>query len=182
MNTDSERRTRFETIADEVFEPLQRYLRRRIERDHAEDVLADVMLTVWRRLDDAPTDRVLPWCYGIARRTLANERRGRQRRLRLVERLEAEPGEKLEPDPAERGADPELTAALDALSVDDREIIRLWAWEQLEPRDIAPILGTTVNAASLRLSRARSKLANHLTRQDPQSSGHEPIEDTREQL
>jgi RNA polymerase sigma-70 factor (ECF subfamily) len=87
-----------------------------------------------------------------------------------------------EPDHAEVGADPELTAALDALSADDREIIRLWAWEQLEPREIAPTLEITVNAATLRLSRARSKLANHLARQDPQPSGHEPAEGTREQL
>jgi DNA-directed RNA polymerase specialized sigma24 family protein len=48
MNSESERRQRFETIAHEVLEPLRRYLGRRTERDRAEDVLADVMLTVWR--------------------------------------------------------------------------------------------------------------------------------------
>lgn len=178
---DQHRRARFEAIAEEVFEPLQRYLRRRLDPGRAEDVLSDVMLTVWRRLDDAPPDRTLPWCYGIARRTLANERRGRQRHLRLVERLAAEPPPPGPPDPSELGPDPELAEALGTLSADDREILRLWAWEQLEPREIAPVLDTTVNAASLRLSRARARLATSLSRQDLARSGHEPVEGTQEQ-
>jgi RNA polymerase sigma-70 factor (ECF subfamily) len=181
VHSPTDRRARFEAIAEEVFEPLQRYLRRRAHPDTAEDALADVMLTVWRRLDDAPTDRILPWCYGIARNTLANQRRGQRRHLRLIERLEAEPGQTGEPDPADIGADPELTTALGTLSPDDQEVLRLWAWEQLEPREIAPVLDITVNAATLRLSRARSRLADALDRQDRASSGHEPVEGTQEQ-
>lgn len=181
MSTTDHRRLRFEEIVDEVFDPLQRYLLRRIGRQQAEDVLADVLLTVWRRLDDAPPDRILPWCYGIARRTLANERRGRQRYLKLLRRLESEPHSTREPDPADSGPDPELSRALTQLSSDDREILRLWAWEQLEPREIASILGITVNAATLRLSRARSRLAVRISRQDESASGHEVDEGTRGQ-
>lgn len=181
MSTTLERRERFEAIVDQVFVPLQRYLLRRVDRQRAEDVLADVLLTMWRRLDDAPTDRMLPWCYGIARRTLANERRGRHRYFRLIERLEAEPHPRREPDHADSGPDPELSQALQELSIDDREILRLWAWERLEPREIAPILNMSVNAATLRLSRARSRLADRLTRQDAVPSGHEEIEGTAEQ-
>jgi RNA polymerase sigma-70 factor (ECF subfamily) len=167
-------------VAEEVFEPLQRYLRRRIDTDAADDVLADVLLTIWRRIDDVPHDRALPWSYGVARRTLANQRRGRRRHLRLIERMEAEPHQDREPDPADAGPDAALTSALEELSGDDREILRLWAWEQLEPREIAAVLDITVNAATLRLSRARSRLAEKLTRQDRGSSGHEPVEGTQE--
>ncbi len=131
MISDRDRRQRFEAIAEDVFEPLQRYLRRRANRADAEDVLSDVMLTVWRRLDDVPTDAVLPWCYGIARRSLANHRRGQTRHLRLVQRLES------------------------------------------QPREIAPVLGVSVNAATLRLGRARSRLAESLARQNPWQAGHE---------
>lgn len=180
MHPATERRTRFEAIAEEVFEPLQRYLRRRTGRDAAEDALSEVMLTVWRRLDDAPTDRVLPWCYGIARNTLANQRRGQKRRLRLVERLEAEPRRDTQPDPADVGTEPELAEAWAMLSEVDREVLRLWAWEQLEPREMGSVLGITVNAATLRLGRARSRLADALDRQDRASSGHEPVEGTQE--
>lgn len=178
MSSESDRRDRFEAIAHEVFEPLQRYLRRRTRPDDADDVLADVMLTVWRRLDDAPQDRVLPWSYGIARRTLANQRRGEKRHLRLLKRIEAEPRPSFSPDPADDGPDPELAAALDALSDDDREIVRLWAWEQLEPREIAPVLDISVNAATLRLGRARKKLAESLARQNRPAAGHKSVEGT----
>ena len=176
VSSDQDRRERFHSIASEVFEPLQRYLRRRVPIDRAEDTLADVMMTVWRRIDDIPSENVLPWCYGVARLTLANERRGRQRHLRLVERLEAEPRVDTTPDPAETGPDPELEAALAALSDEEREIVRLWAWEQLEPREIAPVLGVTVNAATLRLSRARKRLGELLQRQNLAASGHEPVD------
>lgn len=180
MSSDTQRRARFEAVVEDVFDPLQRYLRRRIDPANAEDVLAEVLLTIWRRLDDLPPDRTLPWSYGIARRTLANQRRGQKRHLRLVERLEAEPHLGYEPDPAESGPDPDLASALAHLSEDDREVLRLWAWEQLEPREIAPVLGISVNAATLRLSRARSRLGAHLGGQNRTTSGHEPVEGTQE--
>ena len=84
MSSAPERRERFARVAATVYEPLQRYLRRRAQAADAADALADTLLTVWRRLDDVPADP-LPWCYGVARRCLANQRRGDSRRLRLVE-------------------------------------------------------------------------------------------------
>lgn len=138
------------------------------------------MLTIWRRLEEVPENGALPWSYGIARRTLANQRRGQARRLRLVQRIESEPGNRSVPDPAEEGPDSELTAALDSLGSQDREILRLWAWEQLEPREIAAVLGLTVNAATLRLSRSKKKLAAELSRQDPDGAGHKRVEGTQE--
>jgi RNA polymerase sigma-70 factor (ECF subfamily) len=172
VSSETERRDRFEAIATEVYDPLQRYLRRRATADESGDVFSEVLLTVWRRLDDVPRDAVLPWCYGVARRTLSNHRRAAQRHLRLVQRLESEPEPPSGSDPAESLQDPELAEALAGLPAADQEILRLWAWEQLEPREIAQVLGSTANAVSLRLGRARKKLAEALTRQDPSNPGH----------
>ena len=162
---------RFEQIAEEVFEPLQRYLRRRASPQDAEDLLSEVLTTVWRRIDDAPPDRALPWSYGIARRALANHRRSSRRRLRLVERLVSEPPTH-HSDVADDQPDPKVGRALRTLPHADQEILRLWAWEQLEPREIAVVLGMTPNAASLRLSRGKRKLADALARQDGEPAGH----------
>ncbi len=175
-----ERRQQFEEIADEVFQPLQRYLRRRASVTDADDAFSEVMLTIWRRIDEAPKSGALPWSYGIARRTLANQRRGQARRLRLLQRLESEPRDRNLPDPADAGPDAELAAGLDALGDQDREILRLWAWEQLEPREIAEVLGLTVNAATLRLSRAKKRLSAGLSRQDDDGTGHRRVEGTQE--
>jgi len=180
VTSDLERRSRFEAIAEEVFEPLQRYLRRRTDPDRAQDALSDVMLVVWRRLDDVPHDAALPWTYGIASRVLANQRRTESRHLKLVDRLQSEPRVSEVPDPAETGSDPDLEAAIARLNEEEREYVRLWAWEGLEPREIATVKGVTANAATLRLSRARSKLAKYLERQDRLHAGQEPVEGTQE--
>ena len=148
MDVTAERR--FEDLLAEVYEPLQRFVRRRTSQ--CDDVLADTLLVLWRRLDDVPADAALPWSYGVARGCLQNARRAEERRWRLLRRVA------LEPDPPAPDDDPELAEALAGLPAADRELLRLWAWEQLAPREIAVVLGITPNAASIRLHRATAKL------------------------
>jgi RNA polymerase sigma-70 factor (ECF subfamily) len=170
-----DRRRRFEEVAAEVYEPLQRYLRRRASNEDADDALGDVMLILWRRLDDVPAGAALPWSYAVARNVLANTRRAQRRRIALVERVaQVDPGPHLA-DMAEDGH-PEVMAALMRLPETDREVLALWAWEELEPREIAVALDSTPNAISLRLSRARSRLAAELARQAAVDAGHEGTE------
>jgi RNA polymerase sigma-70 factor (ECF subfamily) len=182
VSSSIDRRTRFEAVSAEVFEPLQRYLRRRLGPDDAQDVLSETLLVIWRRLDDMPRHDPLPWSYGVARRAMANHRRGRRRHLQLVSRLEREPAP-ASPTIGVTDGDPELAEALATLPEAEQELLRLWAWEGLEPREIAPVLGLTVNAATIRLSRARAKLGQTLesmSRKDRTGSGQEPVRHTKE--
>lgn len=156
-----------------VFEPLQKYLLRRAPRGIADDLLADVLLIVWRRLDEVPTSNPLPWCYAVARNVLGNSRRSETRRLRLVEKLESDPTTHRHLEGPGEG-DPELQQAMEELSEADRELVRLWAWEQLEPREIAIVLETTANAVSLRLGRIKQKVSDSIERQNRERSGHIP--------
>jgi len=171
VKSELECRHRFEDLVGEVFDPLQRYLGRRVSVDDAADLLSETLMTIWRRLDDIPKESVLPWCYGVARRVLANHHRGRRRHLRLVARLESQRSP-VAADPSDGFDDLDLADALGTLPEPDQEVLRLWAWEQLEPREIALALDTTANAVSLRLSRAKKKLAAALPRQDASTSGH----------
>lgn len=153
----------------EVADPLHRFLVRRLPADEVDDVLADTMLVLWRRLDQMPADAVLPWSYGVARGCLANAVRSARRRGRLDARLRASQGRSdIAPDPAgdavAQGAADRVHAALAQLTDDQRELVRLWAWEQLGPGEIAVVLGITPNAASVRLHRARSRIAEILER------------------
>ncbi len=152
------RRRAFEDLASTVYEPLQRYLLRRVDEATAQDVLGDVLLVLWRRLADVPPDAALPWSYGVARRCLANSLRAAERQDQLVRKLatvRAAP-----PEAGEAFAD--LHLALAALPAQDRELLRLSAWEQLAPREIAVVLGCTPNAASIRLHRAGKRLRRAL--------------------
>lgn len=169
---DLARRDRYEAAFRQVFEPLQRYSRRRTDAATAEEVVAETLTILWRRLDDVPAGAELPWCYGVARRALANERRGDRRRAGLVDRLvhEAAPEARRSPGAAPGASstdgmgdgDAALDAALATLGADDREMVRLWAWEGLAPREIATVFGVSANAVSIRLHRAKRSLAQEL--------------------
>lgn len=174
MASDSERRAQFEAVAATVYEPLQRYLRRRTPTDDASALLNDTLLVIWRRLDDVPIDDPIPWSFGVAKRCLANHRRGENRRLRLVGKITAyaQATEPFEVPSVSDDHNPGLTAALGELDEVERELIRLWAWEQLEPREIAVVLDTTSNAVSVRLSRAKKKIEIALARQNAAIGGH----------
>ena len=173
-----ERQERFQALVDVAYEPLQRYARRRCEAATADDVVADALLVLWRRLDDVPTHAVLPWCYRVAAGCLANARRGDARRLRLVERVAAldPPTARIDPDPL---PDPDLHAALTSLPEGDREVLRLWAWESLAPAEIALVLDVTPNAVSIRLHRAKERLAGAMRKDEPPAE-HVLPDDRRE--
>jgi RNA polymerase sigma-70 factor (ECF subfamily) len=128
----------------------------------AEDVVAEVFLVAWRRLDDLPAgDAALPWLYGVARKTIGNQRRGLLRRGRLQARLEQTAERPATPAPT--GTEPALEA-LERLSDDDRELLRLVAWEELSHAEIAAVLGISVNAVAIRLHRARERFEQALVK------------------
>lgn len=180
--TSGELRARFEELVHTVAEPLRRFLLRRTDADTADDVLADTLLVLWRRIDEVPVltprqpispDEVLPWCYGVARGCLANAQRALRRRTRLTERLARMP----QPLPADSADHSGLYRALNTLRALDREVVLLWAWEELAPRQIAQVTGLTANAVSIRLHRAKRKLAAQLERKSALVGGHETDEE-----
>ena len=170
------RQARFEAVVAAVYEPLQRYARRRTDLDAADDVVADTLLVVWRRLDEVPEEAVLPWCYRVAANCLANSRRAGRRRLRLVSRV-ASVRQTIDAEPDL--PDPTLHTALATLSPTDQEVLRLWAWEDLAPAEIALALGVSANAVSIRLHRAKGHLAKALERSGA-AVDTEPHEDPEE--
>jgi len=151
-------RKHFEEVAALVTEPVRRFLARRTDADTADDVLAETLLVCWRRLEDVPDgDEALPWAYAVARNALANAERGLRRQRRLAYRITVvDPPSEASPEPED--GDDRVAAALARLRPDEAELVRLWAWEQLSPAEIATVLDLTPNAVSIRLHRARGKL------------------------
>ena len=158
---------------------VHRYALRRSDPDTAEEVTAQVFLVAWRRRDALPQEP-LPWLYGVARRALADQRRGASRRVRLRDRLEgtAVPGG-TELELPDRG----LANALGRLSETDREALLLRYWEELEPAQIARVMGCSRAAAVVRLHRARTRLRGALEAQgagahqaDEDGQGHPCVE------
>ena len=171
------RRARFEVLAGELMEPLRRFLVRRTDPATADDVLADTLLVCWRRLDDVP-DRALPWAYGVARGCLANAERGARRQRRVAAKI-AVVDPPSEASVTEGARNETVRAALAALRPEEAELLRLWAWEQLGPAEIAVVLDVTANAVSIRLTRAKQKLADEL-RKIEAAAGHEESTEGRD--
>jgi RNA polymerase sigma-70 factor (ECF subfamily) len=165
-----DRQKQFLRLAALVDEPLRRYALRRVAPTDVDDIVAETLLVLWRRLEDVPAGAELPWCYNVARNCVANLQRSAARRERLVLRLASEPSVPTDgPAPAD---ELDVDAALASLPVKDREVVLLWAWEGLAPREIAVALGTSANAVSLRLSRAKRRLKTHLARHAPRQDSH----------
>ncbi len=98
-------------------------------------------------------------------RGLANLGRRAQARSRLVERIAAEidrgvvglaPGGPSHEDALV------ATHALATLSIDDREVLMLAAWEGLSTMQLASVLNCSTSAARVRLHRARARLQTSL--------------------
>ena len=153
-----DRRAQFERIWQDCAPAVASYALRRAPPEAVEDVVAETFLVAWRRLDDVPAEP-LPWLYGVARRTLANQRRARARRASLTARLELE----LPALPPQSG-DGRVVEALAALGDRDRELLMLVAWEGLTPAEAAVALGSSAVACRVRLHRARKRLAALLER------------------
>lgn len=165
MNQD-ELELRFRAIYERNIRAILGYaLRRTVSADDAADVVADTFLTAWRRINEVPAgEEARLWLYGVARRTLSNHRRGRQREGRLADRLRAELAV-LGTERWSASADhhsPRTSLAFEVLSKADKEIITLAVWEDLSAKQIARVLECSENAAKLRLSRARKRFAASL--------------------
>lgn len=148
---------RFRALVAEVADPVRRYLWRRTDAATADDVLAETLVVLWRRIEDRPREPV-PWAIGVARMQLANARRAAARRERLVARIAVvdPPAEVVAEEPDDAG-EREVRRALATLRPADAEVLRLWAWDELEPRQLAEALGISANAAAVRLHRARRR-------------------------
>src|ERR1700691_5963213 len=142
-----ERRHRFEELYAANCGPILGYVLRRTDNpDDAADVIAETFLTAWRRLDAVPPgDEARLWLYGVARRVLANYRRGERRRAVLADRLRAELSAGYRPAPYTR-----------------------------EAAEVAAALGCSRNALRIRLHRARRRLADACARHQV-TSPSEPV-------
>jgi RNA polymerase sigma-70 factor, ECF subfamily len=137
------------------------YARRRAPRALADEVLAETFAVAWRRRDELPAQPAA-WLIGVARRVLANRRRGERRARALLARLGSERAA-CAPDPADLvGADHVLRDAFATLGARDRELLALVAWEGMGVAEAAVALDLPAPMVSARLHRARGRLRRAL--------------------
>jgi RNA polymerase sigma-70 factor (ECF subfamily) len=168
-----DREQTFKSLYETAYPDLTRFVQRRAHPDHAEDVVADALLVVWRRLDELPRspDDARAWVFGITRNILLNKQRGEQRRHALGVRLaDATTCLHGEPEADLVVSRVDLGKAWGLLSDVHQEVLSLAVFEELSAPQASAVLGISPVAFRLRLSRARRALRLHLHHM-PQPSG-----------
>jgi RNA polymerase sigma factor (sigma-70 family) len=142
------------------FADICKFVANRSSALDVEAIVSEAFLVAWKRWPNRPqrADEMRPWLFGIARNVMRSSGRHEQIRLRLEGPAIAHQDwlndglDRLESDLV-------LSSALAAISGDDREIILLVAWEDLDSSGLAIALGISKTAARVRLHRARKRLA-----------------------
>jgi RNA polymerase sigma-70 factor (ECF subfamily) len=164
--TESRRRPeRFAVVFDRHFTAIHRYLARRAGREVADD-LASLCFTVAferRRSFDPRFGDARPWLYGIATNLLRDHWRSEERVSATVARLRDDRSRSGRMDGAVvGGGDAELARALASLDPGQRDVLLLYAWEELSYQEISVALSVPVGTVRSRLARARERVRAEL--------------------
>ncbi len=152
----------FEALYRATVRDVRVYVTAMVGANLADDVLADSYEVVLRRWADIPEplDERRMWVFGVARRTaLASQRRVAEARRRSGEHV-LDPAA---PDVADLvAADDRLARLLGALPPKEREAMTLTTTLDLTVAEAARVAGCTEAALSMRLTRARRRVADRL--------------------
>lgn len=151
----------FEELFELHFDAIYGYLARRVGRDLARDLASETFTRAFaaRKRYDAARGEARPWLFGIANNLLRRHYRDEERRLHAFARL----------DVREEGVPPEeprLADALGTLSPEERDVLLLFAWADLEYAEIASALELPLGTVRSRLHRARAHVRTALERKE----------------
>ena len=140
--------------------PIAKYLARRVDFVEVEDLCSEVFEIAWAKRAEAISGFELPWLYRIAGFVVANARRRATTRKKFIAGLT--PPDHSPSAESIAVADIALAQAWAKLGTAERTALALVAFEGLRVEEVAAALGISANAVSIRLHRARAKLAELL--------------------
>ncbi|MEO3763799.1 sigma-70 family RNA polymerase sigma factor [Streptomyces sp. B5E4] len=152
---------RFTAIYDACRQRVWAYAATRAGQQRADEVVSETFAVAWRRIRDVP-EPPLPWLLGVARMQVRSTAREAVQRAAREALLQPQ-AELVTADVADVVTERmTMLRALAALDPDDREVLVLIAWQGLDQRAAARVLGCAPVAFRVRLHRARRRLARAL--------------------
>ncbi|MBW2726433.1 MAG: sigma-70 family RNA polymerase sigma factor [Deltaproteobacteria bacterium] len=156
----------FEALLKEILPRVRSQVFGRLGgREHAEDVVQNVLLSIHRsRHTYHPTRPFKPWLNAVTRNAVIDAVRARRNEWRHQSFDEHEvPGEDPPLPGASEAISPELESALSRLPEAQREAVQLLHLDQLSVREAASKTGTSIGAFKVRAHRGRVRLREILT-------------------
>jgi len=148
---------------------IHRYLSRRLGTDLADELAAETFAVAFAKRGryDLDAADARPWLFGIATRLAHRHWRREERELRAYARSGVDPAAPAPDDAVAARADSvgagrTLAAALAALTAKERDVLLLYAWEQLAQPEIAAALAISPGTVKSRLHRARTRVRQSL--------------------
>jgi RNA polymerase sigma-70 factor (ECF subfamily) len=159
----------FAAVFERHHAAIHRHLARRLGTDLADELAAETFAVAFarrRRYDLAVAD-ARPWLFGIAAKLAHRHWRREERELRAYARTGVDPAAPAPDDAVAARTDSvragrALAAALAALTAKERDVLLLYAWEQLAQPEIAVALAISPGTVKSRLHRARTRLRQAL--------------------
>lgn len=163
----------FAGLFDRHAAEIHRYVVRRLGVSIADDLVSETFLVAFRRRARYDTARAdaRPWLYGIVTRLIADYRRTEARTYRALARTGVDPvADGLDDTVASRvtaqSTRRALAGAFARLAKRDRDVLFLFAWQNLSYEDIAEALAIPVGTVRSRLNRARRVARDALNETD----------------
>ena len=135
-------------------------------RQQAEDIVSETFVRAWSRRERIHTETLRGYLFAIARNLFLDGRRDERRRAELDETL-VDPA----PDPIRRAeagmALQRVDRGLGRLPEADRSAFLLRVQQDLPYAEVARILGISIVAARVKVSRVRARVAAVCLREEP---------------
>jgi len=149
----------FQAIIDEYGQQLYGYLVRFLaNRDDAEDILHDVFISFYERIDRVDPDKYSSYLYRSAHNHAINFQKKRGRHVGLSESHISTLASDDESTGEEEEKNEEIRNALQELKPKEMMVIELKYFQNKSYEEIAEIMGNTSRAVDSLLVRAKKKL------------------------
>ena len=148
---------------------LRRTARATVAAGEVDQLVSDTFTTAWQRFEEIPTEAAYSWLVAVMRNHVRNLGRSRRRWSALVDavtsmRPMAETGlfaGRVDPLEVAR-----VQHAMGRLGEPDQQLLRMAVGQELQPAEIAVIVGDDARAVRVRLHRARRRLIQLLAETD----------------
>lgn len=156
----------FSEMFDEYSDLIYNFAFRRTGSwEAAEEIVSTVFLEAWRQRATVTEhdESIRPWLLGVALNLIRRHWRQADRKRRASFRLVSEHTHLDHASDVADRLDAEQTMSrilekLERIPDDQKEVVQLWAWEELTYDEIAAVLGVPVGTVKSRMHRARESL------------------------